>query len=248
MVSFTVITRVYLDSLDNLEVINHLEFFLEYLFNSPWNVVVFTDKRTWDSFLANNVYKYNKPNLRVFSKEYDQFYTSSLHIDWDTQRIMDKKESILNQFSEYKKCIQMYKVTNETFKFMKEMCEKNPFNTDYLIWAETSLDILNHINPEVLFSDKSIFFTQEKFDQEEFELFLINHIPKIDYNSTQLNRITHELMIFPISQFDTVYEIYYRLVTKLPKYKRFIGNIDFNLNYLYLLYKDLFHLVPINQE
>lgn len=243
MVSFTIISCIYKDELnynDKKEVINSL-------IRSDLNVVIFTNKETWESYLNSIVSNCNKPNLRIYSKEFYQFFGYYSKIDWDIQRILDKKEEALNQFNNYTQCIRNYILCNQKLEFIYEINQNNPFNTDYFIWTDiliNELEISSYLNN--LEVNKVTLFTRSQFEDIEFELYQINNIPKIDYNATQFERISDELMIIHKDYIKKIHDEYYHMLLKFPKYKRFVGNSRFNLNYIYILNKKWFNLIELN--
>lgn len=246
MVSFTIISCIYKDELNY----NFKKELINSLINSDLNIVIFTNKETWESYLNALILNCNKENLRIYSKEYYQFFGHYSKIDWDVQRLLDKKEQALNQFNNYTQCIRNYILCNQKLEFIDEINQKNPFNTEYFIWTEIIIDRLEIIkyidNIYKSEPDKITLFTRSNFEDVEFELYKINNIPKIDYNSTQFDRISDKLIIIQKDFIKKIHDEYYRILLKFPKYKRFVGNSCFNLNYMYILNKKWFHLIKLN--
>lgn len=237
---FTIITCLYKDEL-NYEYKKQV---IDSLLTSNFNVVIFTNKETWNIYLSKCALTCNKSNLRIYSKEYHQFFGQYSKIDWDIQRLLDKKEQVNNQFDNYTHCIRNYILSNEKLKFIDEIIRNDPLKTDYFIWTDDLIDEF-YIN-NYLKKDKIVLFTKTLFDEIEFDLYHINNIPKIDYNATQLDRITSKLIIINKKLFKQFHDNYYHLLMKLPRYKRFVGNMDFNLNYIYILNKELFSLIEVS--
>lgn len=243
MVSFTIISCIYSDEIN----FDYKKEVIDLLIKCDLNVVIFTNKETWELYLSSIISNYNKPNLRIYSKEFYQFFGYYSKIDWDIQRILDKKEEALNQFNNYTQCIRNYILSNQKLEFIDEINQKNPFNTDYFIWTDiliSELKIISYLSNSE--SNKMTLFTRSHFEDIEFELYQINNIPKIDYNSTQLERINDKLIITHKDCIKKIHDEYYHMLLKFPKYKRFVGNSCFNLNYMYILNKKMFNLHELN--
>lgn len=242
MVSYTVISCIYKDELDY----NVKKNTIESLIASEMNIVIFTNKETWDEYLNFIVLTSHKPNLQIYCKEYHQFFGWYTKIDWDIQRLLDKKEQVMNQFSDYKESIRNYILRNEKLEFIYEVSQKDTFNSDYYIWTDTLFDF-NQFTNVTNNSNKILLLTHSEFDESEFELYKINNIPKIDYNATQFSRINDKLMIINKDLLKKFHDEYYHLLFKFPKYKRFVGNSCFNMNYIYILNKNMFELIKMSE-
>ena len=145
MVSFTIISCIYKDELNY----DYKKKVIAHLMDSNLNVVIFTNRETWGDYLENITFQFKKENLRIYSKEYYQFFAHYSGIDWDIQRLLDKREDALNQYNDYTQCIRNYILSNQKLEFMDEIIKSNPFNSDYFVWCDTIInqsELLNYTN------------------------------------------------------------------------------------------------------
>lgn len=218
--------------------------FLDNLLKTPFNIVLFTSKSMWSQVLSEIVVKSSKQNVCVYAKEFNNFLSTKLNIDWDDQMRLDVMNPPTNDYSVYKTRSLKHIVQTQYIDFLKEISCVNPFKSTYFAWITDSCDLNTLLSMlETLPKECIRQLCSYSFHEDEMRVIEINQVPRIDYNRIRLERLQDSFVYGQTDAISKYHSKYYRLLEKCARYGRFIGDGRIVMNYTYILDSDLFELI-----
>lgn len=142
----------------------------------------------------------------------------------------------------------LYMIWSEKTNFLRRAIELNPFRSDYFLWVDigcfrkTNTEYLNWPNPEKIAKlDKSkvMLLSVVPFTPDELSTESLSNLPPFQF----VNRIGATMFGGGKEALLKWHKLYYDMLEFFIMTNRFIGKDQSIMNCVYLLNRDMFHLV-----
>lgn len=205
--------------------------------NNP--MVIFCDEESEP--IIRNMRISNKDFTVIIVTKYDEFYSYQyINHFYENYRIDTERNIGHNPF--------LYMIWAEKTNFLKRAIELNPFQSDYFLWVDIgcfrkqNTEYLNWPNPyKIANLDKSkiLLLSVVPFTPAELSTTSLSNLPSFQF----VNRIGATMFGGGIDALLNWHKLYYNMLEFFIMTNRFIGKDQSIMNSVYLLNRDMFHLV-----
>jgi glycosyltransferase involved in cell wall biosynthesis len=199
------------------------------------NIVVYTSDDLID-YIKKVSFK-NK-NVTIISKNFNELEVLQKYPDiWDNQYLLDPQKNIRT-----KEC---YILWNSKLNFIKEAIHRNVYNSSKFIWADIGCIRVNNMNFLKLFPKYS------NISENKIDITLIKQFNYSNFNQKYFfNEIHLSGSIYGGNKdtMITLCKLYYKYFDDYVKENKFIGCDQQILSTCYILNKDLFNLILVDNN
>ena len=177
----------------------------------------------------------------IIETTFKDFYTYKYSKTFAEHYALDKEKHVGHNML-------LYMIWSEKSHFLKRAIELNPFNTDYFLWVDIgcfrvpNTQYINWPNPEkvaALDKSKVLMLSVVPFTPGELNCNTLDLLPSFQ----NLNRIGGTIFGGSKDVLLTWHDKYYEMLEHFISIGRFIGKDQSIMNSVYLLNRELVHLV-----
>jgi hypothetical protein len=203
------------------------------LVNINTNIVIFTSQ-TEKSYLETILERNKNIQYTIIVKELSDLEINKLYpYIWEDQEMMDPNK----RCGRARGCYQLW---NSKFHFLKEVIEKNPYNSEYFVWND-----IGNIRDKNIIPFLKSYPNKEKISKDKLDIILLNGFTKVqDFFCDEVH--------FSGSMFGghkntvlMICDLYYKFVQYYIVNNRFIGCDQQIISSIFVKHMNLFNpIIP----